>query len=250
MNNNVLTQNKQSWDAIADEWFGTTALPIWGCSVPTEDELHLLENISGKKILDIGCGSGHSLKYCGENGAAELYGLDISTRQLENADDLLSEAGLPHTLINQPMEKVANIPTNYFDIVYSDYAIGWTTDLTTTLANVKLYLKNGGIFVFSWDHPFMHCVEVADGKVIFSGTYLDEDVFTFEKGGQPVTLQNRKLSTYINALSDNGFATEKVIEETNREALNRETQYSEGYYSDAKAKHFPLSVIIKARKIK
>ena len=44
MNNNVLTQNKQSWDAIADEWFGTTALPIWGCSVPTEDELHLLEN--------------------------------------------------------------------------------------------------------------------------------------------------------------------------------------------------------------
>lgn len=40
----VLSQNKLSWDAMADSWFGTTALPTYGCLVPTEDELMLFQN--------------------------------------------------------------------------------------------------------------------------------------------------------------------------------------------------------------
>jgi len=38
----------------------------------TEDELKLFGDVSGKKMLDIGCGSGHSLKYHGDNNADEL----------------------------------------------------------------------------------------------------------------------------------------------------------------------------------
>ena len=55
--NLVLNQNKSSWDAMADTWFGSTALPVYGCLAPTEDELHLFPDLSGKKVLDIGCGS-------------------------------------------------------------------------------------------------------------------------------------------------------------------------------------------------
>ena len=54
--NLVLNQNKSSWDAMADTWFGSTALPVYGCLAPTEDELHLFPDLSGKKVLDIGCG--------------------------------------------------------------------------------------------------------------------------------------------------------------------------------------------------
>ena len=72
--NLVLNQNKSSWDAMADTWFGSTALPVYGCLAPTEDELHLFPDLSGKKVLDIGCGSGHSLCWCGQKGAAELWG--------------------------------------------------------------------------------------------------------------------------------------------------------------------------------
>ena len=52
--NLVLNQNKSSWDAMADTWFGSTALPVYGCLAPTEDELHLFPDLSGKKVLDIG----------------------------------------------------------------------------------------------------------------------------------------------------------------------------------------------------
>lgn len=33
------------------------------------------------------------------------------------------------------MDDNINIPKNYFDVVYSIYAIGWTTDLDKTIKN-------------------------------------------------------------------------------------------------------------------
>ncbi|MDR0963497.1 MAG: class I SAM-dependent methyltransferase, partial [Clostridium sp.] len=158
---NILNQNKTSWNAIADSFFGVTALPTYGCLCPTEDDLHLFPDLNGKKVLDIGCGSGHSLKWCGEHGADELWGLDISENQLANAKKVLTQSGFAPRLFCSPMEQNPGIPQAYFDVVYSIYAIGWTVDLQATFNLSATYLKPGGMFNFSWDHPFMHCVETA-----------------------------------------------------------------------------------------
>ena len=158
MNHDILIQNKTSWNAIADSFFGVTALPVYGCLCPTEDDLRLFPKLLGKKVLDVGCGSGHSLKWCGDNGATELWGLDISERQLENAYKYLAENGYASKLLNSPMEENPGIPTGYFDVVYSIYAIGWMVDLQKTFDLISTYLKQDGIFIFSWNHPFMHCV--------------------------------------------------------------------------------------------
>ena len=139
--NLVLNQNKSSWDAMADTWFGSTALPVYGCLAPTEDELHLFLDLSGKKVLDIGCGSGHSLRWCGQKGAAELWGLDLSEKQISNAQSYLTENGYHPRLYNAPMEQECGLPKEYFDVVYSIYAIGWTTDLKAAFCNIASYLK-------------------------------------------------------------------------------------------------------------
>jgi len=249
MADNILIQNKQSWDAMADSWYGTTALPTYGCLIPTEDELNLFPNLHSQKVLDIGCGSGHSLKWCGDKGASELWGLDMSTKQIENAMKFLNENGYAPTLINSPMEFDCRLPKEYFDVVYSIYAIGWTVNLQTTFNNIASYLKKDGVFIFSWDHPFMHCVDVQEDKITFEGCYLDEGIFSYIQRGNPVTIKNRKLSTYINSLVKAGFMVEQLIEETNDETLMRQVEFSSGYYTPYKAKKFPLSFIIKSRKI-
>ena len=262
MKPNILKQNENSWNALAEDFFGVTALPVLGCSIPTEDVLHLFPDLNGKAVFEMGCGSGHSLKWCAEHGAKELYGLDISEQQLNTAKKLLKDSGHSCTLFHQPMEDNNNIPQNYFDVVYSIYAIGWTTDLEKTIKNAASYLKQGGVYIFSWDHPFLHCVDLesvaisggnrtiaTEERIIFSGNYLEEDYYTFEKYGNPLTLQNRKLSTYINALANAGFAVERVIEETNENVLQKSAGFNSGYYADFKAKHFPLSVVFKARKL-
>lgn len=262
MKTDILKQNESSWNALAEDFFGVTALPVLGCSIPTEDELHLFPDLNGKAVFEMGCGSGHSLKWCAEHGATELYGLDISEQQLNTAKKLLEDNGYSCTLFHQPMEDNSKIPQNYFDVVYSIYAIGWSTDLKKTIQNAASYLKQGGIYIFSWDHPLLHCVDLesiaisggnrtvaTEERIIFNGNYLEEDYYTFEKNGNPLTLQNRKLSTYINALAEAGFAVEKVVEETNSKVLEKSAEFSSGYYADFKAKHFPLSIVIKARKL-
>jgi 2-polyprenyl-3-methyl-5-hydroxy-6-metoxy-1,4-benzoquinol methylase len=249
MKNNILVQNKRSWDTMADTWFGTTALPTYGCLVPTEDELMLFPDLTGKKILDIGCGSGHSLKWCGDKGASELWGLDISTKQIENAKKFLSENGFNPKLINSPMEDDCALPKDYFDVVYSIYALGWTVDLKATINNIASYIKKGGIFIFSWDHPLMHCIDEKDEDLIFADTYLDDDFLSYIQRGNPVTIQNHKMSSWINALADASFKVERLVEETNKETLERKYEFSSGYYSPSKAKKFPLSFIMKAIKL-
>ncbi len=247
--NEILKSNKHYWDTTADEWFGATALPIYGCLVPTEDELQLFGNVSGKKMLDIGCGSGHSLKYHGNNNAAELWGLDMSTKQIENAKHYLNECGYNPKLFNVPMEIDCGLPKNYFDIVYSIYAIGWTTDLQKTFDLVASYLKPGGIFIFSWDHPVMRNIETQEEKLVFEGCYFDESWFTYEKDGYDISLCKRRISTYINTLATAGFVVERMIEDTNQETLENDCEISTKYYAPHKAKKFPLSFIFKARKL-
>ena len=100
----LIHQNRDSWNVIADDWFGNTALPIYGRSVPSEYELQLFGNISDKVVLDIGCGSGHSLMYQGKSGAKELWGLDLSKKQIENAEKLLLSEGYNANLFVSPME--------------------------------------------------------------------------------------------------------------------------------------------------
>lgn len=161
----------------------------------------------------------------------------------------LRENGYMPKLYNSPMEQNPGLPDSYFDIIYSIYAIGWTVDLQTTFSLVSSYLKPGGIFIFSWDHPFMHCVEVEGEQLIFSGNYFERKPFTFEKGDNPVTLYNHRLSDYINALAVAGFSVELVVEETDKETMERDCEFSSQYYAPCKAMQFPLSLIVKARKI-
>ena len=85
MGNESLLLNKKSWDEVAPRFFGRNPLPEYGPLAPREEELNLLGDVAGMKVLDIGCGSGHSLQYMDPRGAAELWGVDLSKTQIETA---------------------------------------------------------------------------------------------------------------------------------------------------------------------
>lgn len=249
IDNKILIQNKIGWDFIADEWFGSTSLPTYGPTLPKEDTLKLFDFVDNKKVLDIGCGSGHSLLYTAKRGAEELWGLDLSSKQIENARKLLLENDINANLFVSPMEGNPGIPENYFDYVYSIYAFGWTTDLKQSIDLVHRYLKKSGVFIFSWDNPLMQCIEVEGNKYTISRSYLDEATIDLEKGNQTMKLKNWKLSSYINELASAGFKIDKLIEETDKDILTKEQDFSPKYYSKHKAKLINTSFIIKAIKL-
>ena len=251
----IIESNKTYWNDHADLWFGTTALPVYGVRFPTEDDLHLFGDVAGKKMLEICCGSGHSLKYNAKKGAGELWGVDLSQKQLDNAAKLLRDSGYSAKLICSKMEDELDVPKDYFDYVYSIYGIGWTTDLQGTFDKIASCLKKDGIFIFSWHHTLNYCIAWScddrrevfeDDKLVMTKSYYDESYFKMPVHDSEIVLCNRKISTYINALAKAGFAIEQFVEETDEESLNA---IGEVDPKTKKAKMMPISFCIKARKL-
>lgn len=235
--------NNEFWSTIGSEFLGATALPSWGGFLPSEDKLKLLGELKGKRVLEIGCGNGGSLQYVAERGATDLWGLDISANQIERTKETLNTHKIHAHLICSPMEDECGLPKNYFDLIYSVYGIGWTTDLYKTFKLINSYLKSDGVFVFGWSHPIHKCVSVENGKLIFSNSYFNEEWYRANMRDKEIMLSNRMLSTYINALSDNGFVIEKLVEETDREKANA----ADNAFGK-KALILPTAFVIKARK--
>ena len=236
--------NTEFWSTIGNEFLNATVLPNWGGFFPSEDKLNLLGDLSDKRVLEIGCGNGRSLKYAADLGAADLWGLDISANQIERAKNFLESQGINVTLICSPMEDKCELPADYFDLIYSVYGIGWTTNLDKTFQCIHSYLKKNGVFVFGWSHPIHKCVSVENGKLIFANSYFNEEWYCADMSNKKIMLSNRMLSTYINALANNGFVIEKLIEETDREkAMESDNDFSR------KALMLPTVFVIKAKKL-
>lgn len=242
-------QNSSSWDQMAQtEWVGTI-LPSYGPYTPSEEELCLFGDVRGKAMLELACGSGASLAWMAERGAKELWGLDISKARIAQAKALMKTVGKEARLFAAAMETNPGIPRGYFDIVYSIYGLGWTSDLKSTIARVQEYLKPGGQFVFSWDNPLMQCIDAVDGQYILSHSYVEEREIAMQKMGYDFNIKNWKLSSYLNCLAEHGFFIQKVVEESAYERAEAD-RFREGkYYSAGKARLINPVIIVKAKKL-
>ena len=173
----ILSINQKGWNKVAPLFYGGTALPKYGPLVATENELNLIQDLDGKKVLELGCGSGHTLSYLRENkNASELWGIDFSEEQIRFTKQFLDGKNIPTKLFLASMDENPGVPENYFDLVVSIYSLGWTPDLLGTLEWVYSYLKPGGIFIFSWEHPMYQCLryDFTIGKYVFENSYLEE----------------------------------------------------------------------------
>ncbi len=248
MNEN-LNHNQATWDTVADQFFEASALPEWG-PFGVGSDLDLISDIEGKTFLEIGCGSGRSIKHLVEKGAKKVYGVDISKVQLEEASRFNKdgvEAGQVE-LIQSSMEQQLDIEK--VDAVFSVYAIGWTIDPVTTLANIYSYLKPGGLFTWSWDHTFFSDVKYEDGKYVVDHSYHEENELAlkdWKTEGTSIHITYRKTSTWFQFLIKAGFEVIAYHEPAPND-LNRGFIEPEKYYSIEKAKKVPATFIFVCRK--
>jgi len=234
--------NKLFWGTKGNQVLGATALPLYGAFI-SEETCRFFDEVAGKKVLEIGCGSGHSLQYLGERRASELWGIDITGEQINKAEQHLKTCDITAKLICSPMEEECGLPEDYFDFVYSVYGIGWTTDLDGTFRRIASYLKKGGVFIFSWSHPIHKCVAAEDDMLVFKKCYFDESWYSVSVGEGVLSLSDRKLSTYINALARAGFIIEQLIEESDEDIMkSKDNSFAK------KASMLPVTFVIKAIK--
>ena len=246
----ALTINRAGWDRVAPSFHGGTALPEYGPLAPTEDTLRLLELTADLRALELGCGSGHSLRYLAERGARELWGVDLSPVQVAFAEETLRAFAPRCRLFESPMEVNPGIPSGHFDLVFSIWGLGWTTDLPATLALVADYLRPGGCFLLSGEHPAYGCLEWDGKQYIMSEPYSAEGPRELTSWkGVPIVMHRRTLSTFVTQIVQAGLQIEALVEGSFNADLANETHADPArWYSVARACLMPTTFIIKARK--
>ena len=122
--------------------------------------LSLLPDLQGKKLLDLGCGTGGHLQLYLERNAESVVGTDLSAKMLEQAEKELKKCGQfsgRFSLYQLPMEKLTELPESDFDVITSSFAFHYIEDFPALLASIANKLKPNGTLVFSQEHPITTC---------------------------------------------------------------------------------------------
>jgi SAM-dependent methyltransferase len=245
----ILSDNQKTWDGVADLFTEASALPVWG-PFGIGDDLNLIPIIKDQTFLEIGCGSGRSIKYLATEGAKKIYGLDLSAIQLNEAEQYNKEEIKKGRveLIHGKMEEKLTVPP--LDVVFSVYAIGWTVDPTVTLKNIYSYLKPNGLFIWSWDHTFFTDVHYKNEEFVVTYDYHEEKPLAmrnWKKDGCTAHVTYRKTSTWFQLLKDAGFNIIGYHEPAPKN-LERGSEDPTRYYSIQKAKKVPSTFIFVCQK--
>jgi len=108
----------------------------------------LLTDLSGKKILMLGCGTGEESMLLREYGAADLVGVDLSSESIKLASSTYPE----HDFQVADMHSLP-FEDSSFDFVYSSLAVHYSSNPLSVYKEIARVLKPGGVLQFSVGHP-------------------------------------------------------------------------------------------------
>ncbi|MFJ7934193.1 class I SAM-dependent methyltransferase [Sporosarcina sp. NPDC096371] len=207
----------------------------------------LLPTLQGKTVLDLGCGFGWHCRYAREQQASSVIGVDLSANMLQQARELTDDLGI--TYVQLPIEEIA-FDDEQFDVVISSLAFHYIKSFEDICKKVFDYLKPGGTFVFSVEHPIFTARDEQDWYYDDQGNRLHWPVDHYQTEGLRTTSfladnvmkYHRTLSTYMNNLIAAGFTLAAVKESVPSEAMLKEIPGMED------ENRRPMFLIISARK--
>ncbi len=104
----------------------------------------VIPRIQGKRVLEIGCGTGSLLQAMLERGF-QVYGLDASPAMLRQAHKKLEASGYPHRLLQGRVQHLP-FPDDSFETVVSTFPTEYIMDLAA-LKEIQRVLYPGGRLV-------------------------------------------------------------------------------------------------------
>ncbi|WP_345992230.1 class I SAM-dependent methyltransferase [Chryseobacterium sp. Chry.R1] len=190
----------------------------------------MLPDFTKKNVLDLGCGFGWHCRYAIEQGAKSIIGIDLSEKMLEKAREINNLKGVEY--FQSALEEVT-YPNQTFDVILSSLTLHYVESFDTISQNIYKWLKSGGQFVFSVEHPVFTAEGTQDWSYDTHGEkqHWPVDNYFIEGRrntiflGENVVKYHRTLTTYISCLLNSGFKLKKVVEAQPSEEMLK--QFSE-----------------------
>ena len=247
----MLIEVKLWWEKAAEDYQRQCRIPIdilYGPGAPNEDELQLIGPVTGKHVLEIGCGGAQAAIAFAKRGAV-VTGIDIAEAQLRFARRLAAREGVEITLLQGDMANLASVATASQDVVFSACAFGYVDNLDRCFSEVHRVLKPAGIFVWSDGHPFTGVINPK--TLMVDKSYFDTGVLIEGDTGVPGDAfgsVNRTLSDYFNLAVQAGFCIERLVEPDSRTRYPCDPWYGLWDYTPEICIKIPQTIIFKCRK--
>lgn len=177
----------------------------------------MLPDLTGARVLDLGCGYGWFCRWAVEQGAVSVVGVDVSERMLARAVELTDERA-PIDYRREDLD--AHAPRSAaFDLAYSSLALHYVADVRRLVTAVRHGLADDGAFVFNVEHPIRTAPTQPAFDVSDDGVrrwpldhYLVEGPRTLDWITAGVVKHHRTISTYLTVLLEAGFTIDHVEE--------------------------------------
>jgi ubiquinone/menaquinone biosynthesis C-methylase UbiE len=177
-----------------------------------------LPDLKGKRVMDLGCGTGGMSKYCIEMGASAVVGVDISEKMISRA--LVENKDENITYVCSPIEDLS-FQKEPFDLIVSSLAIHYIEDYESLIRKLHFFLKPGGLLIYSTEHPVVTArKDMKNWWQNAEGDRLHWALDHYREEGKReqhwyvdgVIKYHRTIPTLVNGLTDHGFMLEKMLE--------------------------------------
>ncbi len=199
----------------------------------------LCGDVTGKKILDLGCGEGYCSQYLAENmGAKDITAVDISENMIKLANEKKNrqvDSGITYLIsdINS-----LDFPDNTFDLILGIFVYNYLdiADMQASMKNVFNFLKPGGRFIFAVPHPSFPFMQTNikypfyfdfKNKGYFNSrnTRNYGSIFCLDGNELPVQMVHKLLEDYVDSMYTAGFSKMPLIKELGVTKDHLEYQY-------------------------
>lgn len=200
------------WTEAAEDWIQqdqsvrTGMLDSW--------MLEALGDVTGRSVIDIGCGEGRFSRLLASLGA-NVTGVDLTVPFVELAR---SRSVGNDTYITGDAENLDGIESSTFDLAVSYIVMVDLLDYRQAVRAAHRVLKPGGRFVVCNVHPMRTAIPYGwvnqGGRKLFYAldNYTDEGPREFPWWGRNFVNMHRTLSSYVSAFIDAGFVLERLAE--------------------------------------
>jgi SAM-dependent methyltransferase len=198
------------YDALAEAYAAGNESGIQNAYYERPAMLALAGEVSGRQILDAGCGSGPLFAELRDRGAV-MTGIDSSTGMLELARQRLGDGA---DLRVADLGDRLPFPDGAFDDVVASLVLHYLEDWGPTLTELRRVLKTGGRLIVSVDHPFaIYAFHRMEGrKPNYLATYNWTEEWTMGGRTTLMSFWNRPLHAMTDAFTAAGFRISVVSE--------------------------------------
>lgn len=198
------------YDGFAESFAAHAEQSAYNAHYDRPAVLGLLGDIAGRRILDVGCGSGLYAEELVERGA-EVIGFDASTRLIDHARKRIGiHADLRVHDLRDPLDWLSD---GSIDDAVMALVLHHLEDPVFALREVHRVLRPGGRLIVSTVHP------IADWRQFGGSYFIDEWIEDSWNAGWDVRFRRAPLSAWSKDIREAGFLIDRLVEPLPAESM-------------------------------